>query len=130
MNDLNAVPFEDRVFPMVQFCPPDAVELRGYTTAAQMTPALVEKIVVETETALGEPIRHAVRKLFPKPLGVSLQEEVELAWKAPKRVLHLSNKMSRPNHVVITARRFPRPTGGAFPADWGQFSIQIRRSAP
>jgi len=26
--------------------------------------------------------------------------------------------------------RFPRPRGGAYPADWGQFSIRVRRSAP
>lgn len=100
---------------------PDAIELCGYTEARHMTPALVESILVETEEAIGEPIRHTARGLFPKPLALSVQEEVELAWKAPKRSLDLCNKLSRPNHVNISADRLHH---------WASFRIRVQRNAP
>ncbi len=109
---------------------PGLVELSGYCSVTNMTPALVEQLVVETERAIGEPIRHTIRNLFPKPLDRSIQEEVTLGWKAPKRVLTLSNTASSPNHVRIHAERHPRPKGGAYPADWGEFRVLIKASAP
>jgi hypothetical protein len=124
------VPFEQRVFQMVLSALPDYAELAGYCAAAGMTPALVESLVETSEQAIGEPIRHSARKLFPAPLKLGIREEVELAWKAPKRVLHLSNKLSRPNYTMITARPFPRPKGGHYPADWGRFSVRIKHDAP
>lgn len=127
---MEAVPFEQRVFPMVLFTFPEFAELVGYSHSAHMTPALVESIVEASEEAIGEPIRHTARKLFPKPLDCGIREEVELAWKAPKRTLRLSNKLSRANYTAITAHRFARPKGGAYPADWGSFRIQIKHDAP
>jgi hypothetical protein len=124
------IPFEERVFPamfpsigrkgaLVVFCP-----------ASNMTPDLVERLVTEAENAIGEPIRHTIRKLFPKKLDRSIADEVTLAWKAPKRMLMLSNQFSRPTHLTITANRLPRVTGGVYPADYGVFSIEITNAAP
>jgi len=106
------------------------VQLVGYCPSGAMTPDMVERLVVETESAIGEPIRHTVRKAFPQPLDRSIADEVELAWKAPKRVLMLSNKLSRPNLVHITALRLPQCKGAAFPADLGIFSINVRSAGP
>lgn len=130
MNADSMGPMESRVFPMTFVRWPDAIELRGYCTSAKMTPALVESIVRATEDAIGEPIRHSTRNTFPKPLELAIQDEVALAWQAPRRVLKLSNTLSRANHVSISASRFPRPIGGAYPADWAQFTICIRAGAP
>jgi hypothetical protein len=124
------LPFEQRVFPMVGYALPGRAELAGYCQVESMTAGLVERIVEVTEEAIGEPIRHTARKLFPKPLDRSILEEVELAWKASKRVLELSNKLSRENYVRITASRYPRPRDGAYPADWGQFSLSMKQDAP
>jgi hypothetical protein len=81
------VPFEQRVFPAMQPGLPRKATLVGFCPSSNMTPALVERLVVETEEAIGEPIRHTIRKLFPKEIDRSIADEVELAWKAPKRVL-------------------------------------------
>jgi hypothetical protein len=124
------VPFERRIFPamypsigrkgaLVVFCP-----------ASNMTPDLVERLVMEVEDAIGEPVRHTIRKLFPKKLDRSIADEVTRAWTAPKRVLMLCNKPSRPNHVTITANRFPRLQGARYPADYAVFSIEIGNTAP
>jgi hypothetical protein len=82
-----------------------------------MTPDLVERLVMEVEDAIGEPVRHTIRKLFPKRLDRSIADEVALAWKAPKRVLMLSNQFSRPNpralqigsHLAILRKRRAEP---------------------
>lgn len=124
------VPFEQRVVPamyptigrkgaLVVFCP-----------ASNMTPDLVERLVVEVESAIEEPVRHAIRKLFPKKLDCTIAEEVELAWRAPRRNLMLCNQLSRPNQVIITANRFPSFQGAAYPADYGVCSIEIGNTAP
>ena len=115
---------------------PDAAELCGYCDAPDMTPELVEALVRLTEEIIGEPLGHTVRKLFPQALDRSIRDEVVLAWEGrkggPSRKggLRLSNKLSSANHVQISAMRFPRPKGGAYPADWGQFSVRVRSSAP
>jgi hypothetical protein len=125
-----AIAFEQRMFPamfpsigrkaaLVVFCP-----------ASNMTPDLVERPVMEVENAIGEPIRHTIRKLFPKKLDRSIAAEVTLAWKAPKRMLMLSNQFSRPTQLTITANRFSRVKGGIYPADYGVFSIEITNAAP
>ena len=124
------VPFEQRVFPAMQSGLPCKATLVGFCPASNMTPALVERLVLETEEVIGEPIRHTIRKLFPKKLDRSIADEVELAWKSRKRVLMLSNQLSRPNHVLITANRFPRPHGGSYPADFGVFCIGVNNTAP
>jgi hypothetical protein len=124
------VPFEQRVFPAMQASLPRMAQLIGYCPSSTMTSALVERLVLETEEAIGEPIRHTIRKAFPQPLDRSIADEVELGWKAPKRTLMLCNQLSRPNHVLVTANRFPRPKGGAYPADFGVFSIGISSVAP
>jgi hypothetical protein len=125
-----AKPFESRVFAIPRVIWPGSIEVCGYCTAAQMTPEVVEGIVLETEKAIGEPITHTCRKTFPEPRKISVQEEVILAWKSRKRLLQLSTKLSRPNLVTIGANRHPRPKGAAYPADWGEFRILIRREAP
>jgi hypothetical protein len=125
-----AIPFESRVFVIPRVSWPESTEICGYCTAAQMTPQVVEDILLETEKAIGEPITHTCRKTFPQPLGASVQEEVIHAWKSRKRALQLSTKLSRPNLVTISAGRHPRPEGAAYPADWGEFRILIRRAAP
>jgi hypothetical protein len=130
MNADSMGPMESRVFPVTLVRWPDAIESRGYCTSAKMTPILVERIVRATEDAIGEPIRHSTRNTFPKPLELAIQDEVALAWQAPSRVLKLSNTLSRANHLSISASRFPRPIGGAYPADWAQFTIRIRAGAP
>jgi len=109
---------------------PRKATLVGFCPSSNMTPALVARLVLETEEAIAEPIRHTIRKLFPKKLDRSIADEVELAWKARKRVLMLSNQLSCPNHVLITANRFPRPQGGSYPADFGVFCIGINNAAP
>lgn len=121
---------DPRVFHMVLYALPGLVELRGYCPLANMTAALVEAIVEQSEQAIGEPIRHTARKLFPKPLDRSIREEVELAWKAPKRELQLSNKLSRPNYTSITASRFPGPNVAPWAAGWAQYSVTIKQEAP
>lgn len=125
-----AVPFDQRVLRPVQVSLPRMASVVGYCPAAAMTPERVERLVVVTETAIGEPIRHTVRKTFPQPLDRSIAEEVELAWKAPKRSLLLTNKLTRPNQVHITAFRMPTFKGAAYPADVAWFSISISASAP
>jgi hypothetical protein len=124
------VPFEQRVFPAMQAGSPRMAQLVGYCPSSTMTSALMERLVLETAEAIGEPIMHTIRKTFPQPLDRSIADEVELGWKAPKRPLMLCNQLSRPNHVLITANRFPRPKGGAYPADFGVFSIGISSAAP
>jgi hypothetical protein len=123
-------PFDSRVFRIPTVMWPMSIEVCGYCTAGEMTPGIVEALVAETEQAIGEPITHTCRKTFPAPRKLSIQEEVALAWKAPKRGLQLSTKLSRPNYVEISASRYPRPKGGAYPADWGQFRILVRSGAP
>ena len=130
MNAELAKPFESRVFALPRVIWPGSIEVCGYCTATQMTPEIVAGIVLETERAIGEPITHTCRKTFPEPRKTSVQEEVILAWKSRKRLLQLSTKLSRPNLVTISANRHPRPTGAAYPADWGEFRILIRREAP
>jgi hypothetical protein len=95
-----------------------------------MTPELVERLVTEVEDAIGEPVRHTIRKLFPERLDRTIADEVALAWKAPKRVLMLSNQLSRLTRVTITATRFPRETGSKYPAEYGVFSFEIMNAAP
>jgi len=124
------VPFQQRVFAAMPASLPRMAQVVGYSTSAAMTPETVERLVVETESAIGEPIRHTIRKAFPQPLDRSIAAEVELAWKASKRVLLLSNKLSRPNLVHITAMRLPQCKGAAFPADLGIFSINIHSTGP
>jgi hypothetical protein len=124
------VPFEQRVYPAMQSGWPHKATLIGFCPSSKMTPALVERLVLETEDAIGEPIRHTIRKVFPKLLDRCIADEVELAWKAPKRTLMLSNQLSRRNHVLITANRFLRPQGGPYPADFGVFWIGINCAAP
>jgi hypothetical protein len=124
------VPFDQRIFPAMQPGFSRKAMLVVFCPSSNMTPILVERLVLETEEAIGEPIRHTIRKLFPKKLDRSIADEVELAWKAPKRVLMLSNQLSRPNHVLITANRFPRPQGGSYPADFGVFCMGISNAAP
>jgi hypothetical protein len=124
------IPFEQRVFPamypsigrrgsLVVFCP-----------ASNMTPDMVERLVLEAEEAIGAPVRHTIRKLFPKKLECSIAAEVARAWKARRGTLMLSNQLSSPTHLRITANRFPRGTGAAYPADFGFFSIEIDNAAP
>jgi hypothetical protein len=123
-------PFESRVFAIPRVSWPGSMEICGYCTAAQMTPEVVEGVVIATEKAIGEPVTHTWRKTFPQPRKLSIQEEVVLAWKSQKRGLVLVTKLSRPNHVMITADRHAGPKGAAYPADWGEFRILIRREAP
>ena len=123
-------PFESRVFAMPRVSWPDSIEICGYCTAAQMTPEVVEGIVIATEKAIGEPITHTTWTTFPEPRKTSIQEEVIYAWKSRNRILGLSTKLSRPNYVTIGANRQPRPKDGPYPADWGEFRILVRREAP
>jgi hypothetical protein len=95
-----------------------------------MTPELVERLVEEAENAIGEPIRHTIRKPFPTKLDRSIADEVSFAWKSPNRVLMLSNKLSRRTVVKISASRFPRSSGSKYPAEYGVFSIEISNAAP
>ena len=75
------VPFEQRVYPAMQSGWPHKATLIGFCPSSKMTPALVERLVLETEDAIGEPIRHTIRKVFPKLLDRCIADEVELAWK-------------------------------------------------
>jgi hypothetical protein len=123
-------PFETRVFkiPVVQW--PDSIEICGYCTSAQMTPEVVEALLLETEKTLGVSISHTTRKTFPQPREKTIQEEVLLAWKAPRRLLNLSTRLSSPNYVDITASRYPSPKGAAYPVDHGAFRVCVRTNAP
>ena len=97
---------------------------------SNMTPDLIDRLVVEVESAIGEPVRHTIRKLLPKKLDRSIADEVELAGRAPRRRMMLCNPLSRPNQVIVTANRFPSFHGAAYPADYGVCSIEIGNTAP
>jgi hypothetical protein len=47
------VPFEQRVFPAMQADLPRKAQLVGYCPSSTMTSALVERLVLETEEAIG-----------------------------------------------------------------------------
>ena len=68
------VPFEQRVYPAMQSGWPHKATLIGFCPSSKMTPALVERLVLETEDAIGEPIRHTIRKVFPKLLDRSIAD--------------------------------------------------------
>ena len=54
-------PFASRVFTIPRVSWPGSIEICGYCTAAQMTPEVVEGVVIATEKAIGEPVTHTWR---------------------------------------------------------------------
>ena len=74
------LPFELRVYPAMQSGWPRMATLVGFCPSSNLTPALVERLVLETEKDIGEPIRHTIRKLFPKKLDRGIADEVELTY--------------------------------------------------
>jgi len=125
-----SVPFEQRVMPAIYPTMGRKGALVIFCPSSNMTPALVERLVEETEAVIGEPVRHTVRKTFPQELTHNIADEVTRAWKSPKQILTLCNKLSRPDHVTISANRFPSFKGAAYPADYGVCSIEIGNTAP
>ncbi|MBS0457636.1 MAG: hypothetical protein JSS44_09940 [Proteobacteria bacterium] len=119
-----------RTIPMTLVHWPDTVELCGYCHAQMMTPELVERFVQEVESIIKEPLRHAVRDIFPEPLEGSLRKELERGWNSPKRLATLCNAATRRNHIRIATGRFVGPFADNHAADWARFSLRVAADAP
>ncbi|MBS0194979.1 MAG: hypothetical protein JSR34_12145 [Proteobacteria bacterium] len=119
-----------RVIPITPMHWPDTVELCGYCHAELMTAELVERFVQEAEFVIKEPIRHAVREVFPEPLEGSIRKEVERGWNSHKRVATLANAGSRRNHIRIATGRFVGPYSDNYAPDWARFSLRMAADAP
>jgi hypothetical protein len=115
----------------VQARMPNHVELRVYCPESELTAAAIEqRILPLAESAIGEPLRHSMRRAFPAPLKASVAEEVEASWKSKSGVLLLSNKLSSPNHAMFNARISVRrgPTGAL--ERFGTLSLHVHEHAP
>jgi hypothetical protein len=115
----------------VQVRMPDHVELRVYCPESELTPdAIEERLLPLAESAIGEPIRHSMRRAFPAPLQSGVAEEVERSWKSKSGVLLLSNKLSSPNHVLFNARISVRRGAAGSLVRFGTLSLHVHEHAP
>jgi hypothetical protein len=110
---------------------PDHVELRVYCPMEALTAAaLEERILPLVEEAVGEPIRHTMRRGFPAQIKGSLADEIAASWKSQSGVLLLSNRLSSPNHTMINARIAVRRDAAGGLHKFGSLGIFIHESAP
>jgi hypothetical protein len=115
----------------VQVRMPGHVELRVYCPASELTPAAIEeRLLPLAEDAIGEPVRHSMRRGFPAPLRSGVAEEVERSWATNSGVLLLSNKLSSSNHVMLNARIGVRRGDAGVLERFGVLSLHVHEHAP
>lgn len=115
----------------VQVRVPNHVELRVYCPESELTPATIEeRLLPLAEDAIGEPMRHSMRRAFPKPLESGVAEEVERSWTSKSGVLLLSNKLSSPDHVMFNARIAVRRGDAGTLERFGVLSLHVHEHAP
>jgi hypothetical protein len=115
----------------VQVRIPNHVELRVYCPERELTPASIEECILPlAESAIGEPMRHSMRRAFPAPLKTSVAEEVEASWNSKSGVLLLSNKLSSRNHAMLNARISVRRGPAGTLERFGAMSLYVHENAP